>query len=349
MTLALFLLGLALLLVGAELLVRGASRLAASLSIPPLVIGLTVVAFGTSAPELAVSVGGALAGRGDIAFGNVVGSNIFNVFFILGLAALVAPLTVSEKLVRLEVPLMIGVSLLLLVLGRNGLIGRGEGVLLMILGAAYTVVQVRAGRRQGEAQDPAAGDPPVGSRWRSVVLVVVGLALLVLGARWLVEGAVALARSLGVGELIIGLTVIAAGTSLPELATSVMASLRGERDLAVGNVVGSNIFNILWVLGATSAISTEGVRVPAEAWRLDLPVMVAAAVVCLPIFFTGFVISRWEGGLFFACYLGYTLLLVLTALAAPAFDTFRLAILGGLILPAVLLHGAFALKEWRQR
>ncbi len=354
MTLILFLIGLVLLLVGAELLVRGASRLAAAFAIPPLVIGLTVVAFGTSAPELAVSIGAALAGRADLALGNVVGSNIFNVFFILGLSALIAPLAVAQKVVRLEVPIMMGASLLLVVLGWNGAIGRGEGALLVLLGLFYTGYQVRSGRREGAAAESAALEPakavsPAPPWWQSVLFIAFGLGLLILGSRWLVNGAVALARSLGLSELIIGLTVIAAGTSLPEVATSVLASLRGERDIAVGNVVGSCIFNILFVLGSASALSSNGVLVSPEAWSFDIPVMVAASVVCLPIFFTGGVIARWEGGLFFAYYLGYTLLLILTAVHIAGLPMFRVAILGFFVPLTGLTLAILATREikWR--
>lgn len=334
MTATLLLAGFVLLLAGAEFLVRGASRLATAFAIPPLVIGLTVVAFGTSAPELAVSLQAALDNRPDIALGNVVGSNIFNVLFILGLSALITPLFVSRKLVRLEVPIMIGTSLLLMLMGWNGRIGRGEGAALAILGIAYTVLQIREGRREKPGRDPESGGPKTTGRgwWRSVFLIGVGLGMLILGSRWLVEGATALARALGVGELVIGLTVIATGTSLPEVATSILASLRGERDIAIGNVVGSNIFNILWVLGLAAAISSHGVDVSSAARRFDVPIMVAAAIACLPIFFTGLVIARWEGGLFFGYYLAYTGFVVLAAAQSPALRVFRTAMVG-FVLP----------------
>ena len=333
MTTTLLLAGFVLLLAGAELLVRGASRLAKAFAIPPLVIGLTVVAFGTSAPELAVSLQAALDNRADIALGNVVGSNIFNVLFILGLSALITPLFVSRKLVRLDVPIMIGASLLLMLMGWNGQIGRGEGVALAVLGIAYTVLQIRGGRREETALGPK---PAVRSWWRSLLVIGAGLGMLTLGSRWLVEGATALARALGVGELVIGLTVIAAGTSLPEVATSILAGLRGERDIAVGNVVGSNIFNILWVLGLSAAISGHGVDVSSAALRFDVPIMVAAAVACLPIFFTGYVIARWEGGLFFGYYVAYTGLLVLAATQSPALRVFRAA-MAGFVLPLTVV------------
>jgi len=307
--------GLALLLGGAELLVRGAARLAVLFGIPPLIVGLTVVAYGTSSPELAVSLGSALAGRADLAVGNVVGSNIFNVLFILGLAALVAPLVVQRQLVRTDVPIMVGVSLLLPFLALDGRIGRLEGAVLVAGSIAYTLLLLRLGRRGDGGDGDAPGPAPrgAGAVLASVALAAAGLAMLVAGARWLVDAATAVARAAGVSELIIGLTLVAAGTSLPEVATSVVAALRGQRDIAVGNVVGSNIFNILAVLGATAAVAPGGVAVAAPALRFDLPVMVAVALACLPIFFTGHRIDRWEGGLFLAYYVAYAAFLVLDA------------------------------------
>jgi cation:H+ antiporter len=305
---------------GAELLVRGAAALAARLHVTPLVIGLTVVAFGTSSPELAVSVQAAWKDQADIAVGNVVGSNIFNVLFILGMAALLAPLTVASRLVRLDVPLMIGVSLLMWAVSYDGQIGRFDGLLLLFGLFSYTAWCVRAGRTEKpEVEAEFAqeyGAPPRGA-WQSlfaqIACVAVGLAFLGAGSNWFVSGAVDLATRWGMDELVIGLTIVAAGTSLPEAATSVLASLRGERDIAVGNIVGSNIFNILGVLGAAAALSPAGVGVSEGAMRLDIPVMIAVAVACLPIFFTGHTIARWEGLLFLGYYVAYTAYLVLSA------------------------------------
>jgi cation:H+ antiporter len=329
MTILLFAAGLALLVLGAELLVRGASTLARRFGIPPLVIGLTVVAMGTSAPEVAVSVRGALAGQADIALGNVVGSNIFNVLFILGLSALITPLVVSRKLVWLEVPIMIGASLLLWILAYNGSIGRVEAGLLFGGLVAYTAFQVWEARREGvTAEELEGGDMrPGGGVALNLVLLAGGLALLVLGANWLVDAAVAMARAIGVSELVIGLTIVAAGTSAPEVATSIMAALRGERDIAVGNVVGSSIFNILGVLGIAGLIAPSGIGVAPAALAFDIPVMVAVAVACLPIFLTGHTIARWEGALFFVYYVAYTAYLILAATAHDALPAFSQAML----------------------
>jgi len=341
----LFALGLALLVGGAELLVRGASRLAAALGISPLVIGLTIVAFGTSAPEMAVSVQSAFTGQADIAYGNVVGSNVFNVLFILGLSALVAPLVVHVQLIRVDVPVMIGVSLLCLGLSLDLRISRLEGALLFAGIVAYTLWLLRASRREPDtATDRAGAHPEAGSRIADVARIIVGLGVLVLGSRWLVGGAVAIAQFFGLSELVIGLTIVAAGTSLPEVATSVLASIKGERDIAVGNVVGSNIFNILSVLGAAALVSPNGVPVASAGRDFDAPVMIVVAVACLPIFFTGYVISRWEGLVFLGYYGAYTTYLILSSSAHDALGTFS-AIMWLFVIPLTVL--TLALVLWR--
>jgi cation:H+ antiporter len=333
--LALFVAGLVLLIIGAELLVRGASRLAAALGISPLVIGLTVVGYGTSSPELAVTVQASLLGQSDITLGNVVGSNILNVLLILGISAMVTPLVVSRQLVRWDVPLMIGVSFLLLLLALDGKVGRLDGLLLFTGNVAYVVWAIRQSRKESArvraeyAKKFGDGQTQSGERWLiQIALIIGGLILLVLGSRWLVNGAVAIAQVLGLSELIIGLTIVAVGTSLPEVATSIVAGIRGERDIAVGNVVGSNLFNILAVLGLASAVATNGVSVSTAALRFDIPVMIAVAVACLPIFFTGHVIARWEGALFLSYYVAYLLYLVLGAAqhdALPMFSKIMMA------------------------
>lgn len=317
--LLLFIVGGLLLVGGAELLVRGASRLAIAAGISPLVVGLTVVAFGTSAPELAVTVGSAYAGQAEVALGNVVGSNIFNMLFIVGVSALIAPLVVAQQLVRLDVPLVIGASVLTLLLGVDGRIGRLDGVLLTAMIVAYTVFLVRRSRRESAEveheyeQAFGAEARPRRSPLVDLALVLAGLGLLVLGSQWLVEAAVTTATALGVSQLVIGLTIVAAGTSLPEVATSVLATIRGERDIAVGNVVGSCLFNLLAVLGLGSVVAPEGVPVPAGALTFDIPVMVAVAVAALPIFLTGYTITRWEAAVFLGYYGLYTGYLALDA------------------------------------
>ena len=312
--------GLVLLVFGGELLVKGAVSLAASCKISPLVIGLTVVAFGTSAPELGVSLHAANTGSPEVAIGNVVGSNIINVLFVLGASALVTPLIVSSQLIRLDVPLMIAASVTMWIMAADGVVQQWEGACLFIALIVYIVFCIRKSRcEHQDVHDEFAGQrEQSNSRVRHLLgqigLLIAGLVLLGFGSHWLVDGAVTVAQWLGISKLIIGLTVVAIGTSLPEVVTSVVASLRGERDIAVGNVVGSNLFNILCVLGLTSLVSPTGIPVAPTAITFDIPVMVLVAVICFPIFLTGSVIRRWEGGLFLFYYVAYTTFLVLAAM-----------------------------------
>ena len=345
--------GLAVLLTGADLLVRGASRLALRFGISPLVIGLTVVAFGTSSPELAVSVQSGLAGQADIAVGNVVGSNIFNVLAVLGLAALLAPLMVQQQLVRFEVPLLVGLSMLVLVMAQDGRIGPFDGLLLVAGLVAYTVHVIRQTRREVAAVQAEYakefGFATAGWLARlpvQIVLILGGLGLLVLGATWLVDSAVSIARALEISEAVIGLTIVAAGTSFPELATSVVAAMRGERDIAVGNVVGSSVFNLLGILGVAALVTPGGLSVARGLMFFDIPVMIAVAFACLPIVGTGHLIARWEGALFLAYYAVYLTYLILAAAQHDALRSFGSTMLG-FVLP---LTGVTLLVLWaRQR
>jgi cation:H+ antiporter len=336
--------GLVLLVVGAEALVRGASKIAAFIGISPLVIGLTIVAFGTSSPELAVAIGSALDGKADIALGNVVGSNIFNVLFILGLSSLILPLVVNQQLVRLDVPIMIGASLLLMLFGGDGVLEKWEGAVLVAIGIWYTVFLIRQSKKEmnkAVMKDYNEEYADVEKPKNSLILlqigfVLMGLVLLVFGSRWLVESAVGIATSFGISELVIGLTIIAAGTSLPELATSVIASIRKQEDIAVGNVVGSNIFNILFILGLTAIIAPGGVQVNPAAMSLDIPFMIAVAVACLPLFFTGYRIDRWEGFVFLGYYVAYTAYLILKSQQHASLEVFRNAMIW-FVVPLTLL------------
>lgn len=340
----LFIAGLAILVFGANLLVRGASKLALSFGISPLVVGLTVVAMGTSAPEVAVSVGAVLDGRADIAVGNVVGSNVLNVLFILGISALIAPLVVNVQVIRQEVPIMIGAGVLLLVLGLDGRLSFRDGAFLFALLIAYTVFVVRQSRRETQAANAYDGEVSAAlpgawdAKWPvQLALIAAGLACLVVGADWLVASAVAFARALGVSDVVIGLTIVAAGTSMPEIATSVTAALKGERDIAVGNVVGSNIFNILGCLGLSGLVAgNSGLAVAPSLLAFDLWVMIAVAVACLPIFMTGREIARWEGGVFVAYYAAYAAYLILAAQAHDALEEFS-GVMMGFVLPLTVV------------
>jgi cation:H+ antiporter len=319
LTVVLFVVGLVLLVLGADWLVKGASRVAAAAGVSSLVIGLTVVAFGTSAPEMAVSVQAAWSGQADMAVGNVVGSNIFNVLGIIGLSALITPLVVAQQLVRRDVPIMIVLSLALLGLAWDGSINRLDGALLFAGLVIYTVWVIRVSRRESKAVEAEYEAEFGGEQARkapilpSVGLVLAGLALLVLGSNWLVAGAVAFAQWMAIDEVVISLTIVAIGTSLPEVATSVTAALKGERDIAVGNVVGSNIFNLMGVLGVSGLVAPAGLRVVDSMVGFDLPVMIAVAFACLPFFARGFAIPRWQGLLMVLYYAAYTAYLVLDA------------------------------------
>ena len=312
--------GFVVLIAGGEVLVRGAAGLARIMRISPLVIGLTVVAFCTSTPELAVVLQSSLSGQADLAVGNVVGSCICNVLLVLGLSALVAPLIVSARLVRMEVPLMIAASVAVLALGLDGVIDRRDGLILFAALPFYMLWNVLASRRESsrvkqelahEVVATAASRPA--SVLGRLLLIGVGVGMLGVGSSMLVDGSVTIAERLGVSQLVIGLTILAVGTSLPEVATCVIASFRGHYDMAVGNVVGSNILNILAVLGLPAAVASKGISVPAEALLFDIPVMIAVSVACLPIFITGWRISRWEGFLFLGYYVLYVTYLVITA------------------------------------
>lgn len=319
MTIAIFLLGLVTLVLGAELLVRGAGRLATTFGISPLVVGLTVVAFGTSAPEVAVSVNAALSGNTDIALGNVVGSNIFNVLFILGVSALISPLIVNAQIIRQEIPILIGSCLLLFVLSADDRINFGESLLLVTALLAYTVFLIVQSRKESQAiQDEYAAENNKTSSWDKPIyvqlaLIFVGLVMLVQGSEWLVDAAVVFAKLLGVSDIVIGLTIVAAGTSMPEVATSIMAALKGERDIAVGNVIGSNTFNVLGGLGITGLIAPTGILVPPSVINFDLWVMLAVCFACVPVFVTGREIARWEGAVFLGYYTAYVAYLILAA------------------------------------
>lgn len=329
MTLLLFGLGLMLLVAGAEMLVRGAGRIAIAAGITPLVIGLTVVAFGTSAPELAVTVAAAARGTADLAVGNVVGSNIMNILLILGISAVVTPLVVRRRVIHFDVPVLIAVSVVVILLALNGRVTRIEGFLLVAAGIGYTAFLIQTSR-VSEPKGPA-------SRWRvrgrrrrlalDVVLSLVGLGMLVLGSHWLVDAARDIAVLLGISELAIGLTVVSIGTSLPELATSVVAGLRGQRDMAVGNIIGSNLMNLLVVLGAAAAVSPAGLAVTRAAIEFDLPIMLVVTAACLPIFYTGRGIGRWEGGAFLAWFLAYTSYVLLIASGHEELHLLRHALL----------------------
>jgi len=329
---------------GAELLVRGASRLGAAIGISPLVIGLTIVAFGTSSPEMAVSLKAALTNHPDLIIGTAIGSTIFNILFILGLCAVIAPLVVSQQLVWYEVPIMIGAHLMLLVMCLNGRIDRYDALILFSGLITYIFFAIYKGRKETKAvtneyktaftpKKPEQNPLFIG---KQLALIITGLVFCVIGANWLLDSAVILARVLGISELVIGMTIVAASTSFPEVATSVVATIRGQRDIAIGNVVGSCIFNILGIVGVAGLVAPDGIAIAPSVTRFDLPIAIAASVACLPIFFTGHKISRWEGVLFLGYYAAYTSYLVMASSDHESLPMFSLMMMW-FVVPLTLI------------
>lgn len=298
-------LGLVALFIGAEGLIRGSSALALKIGITPLVVGLTVVAFGTSTPELVVSLKAALIGNSSISLGNIVGSNIANIALILGIAAIIRPLDVHANVIRREIPIMIGISILLVLLLIDGELGLVDGIIFVLGIVIYTIVNITMARKEKNAEvdkefkeglKTGLGVPI------SIVMIVGGLGLMILGANLFVTSSISIAKVIGVSDAIIGLTIVAVGTSLPELITSVVAAYKNESDIAIGNVVGSNIFNILGILGITALIISVG---SSGINYVDFGVMLFAALILLPLSKTGFRITRLEGIILVLGYIAY--------------------------------------------
>lgn len=306
MMIVLLISGTVLLYFGAELLVKGSANLAMRCGVSALVAGLTIVAFGTSAPELVVSIKAALDGLGDIAVGNVIGSNIFNIAIILGLSALIHPMKVHLNVLKVDTPVMLASSVLLMAVLHDLYLSRVEGIFLFAGIIAYTTFTIITARRTGETKvdfpleqlTPKKKVTPV----LDIIFVIGGLCLLVLGSRFFVNGAVSLARAIGVSEAVIGLTIVAVGTSLPELATSIIASIKKEDDIAIGNIIGSNIFNILAILGTSSTITPLNAS---GVGQISLYFMLGTTVLLMPFMRTGFVLNRIEGLMLLIVYGGY--------------------------------------------
>jgi len=339
--------GLVLLIAGAELLVRCAVRIAANMKVRPLLIGLTVVALGSSAPQMTVSLQAAFNDTADIAVGSVIGSNIFNILVTLGLSALIIPLRVSRQLVRLDIPLMILASGLVFALALNKQLDRLDGVVLLGGLLIYLALLLRQSRHSGHHH--ASHDLPRTSWLHNLLLMLAALGLLGLAGHLLLGAAVTLATELGLSERIIGLTIIAVSTSLPELATSLIAAFRGQREIAVGNVIGSNVFNLLGVLGLTALVAPTPLSVSPNALAFDLPVMLGVAALCLPVFYTGYRVTRGEGVLFLGLYLAYGLHVVSFTTGMPLAGKLEHLMLF-FILPALLLFLLFStLRAWRRQ
>lgn len=316
----LFAMGLALLIAGAELVIRGAKQVATVLGVSPMVIGLTIVSIGTSAPELAIGIVAGLRGSGGLAVGNIAGTNAVNLLFILGLSALIRPLPLKSQVLKLELPVIVVAALLMTILAWDGVLSRSDGLLMLVAGISYSIALFIVSRRTSSDADksprgteakelPPAARSRSGSAWQ-VTILLGGLALTVLGAEWLVRGAVVIAESYGVSTTVIGLTIVAIGTSAPELVTTVISTLRKDRDVAVGNLLGSSIYNILVILSITCIVSPSGLPVERQLIIFDIPVMAAVSIAAVPVFITGKQISRIEGGVSIAAYVFYLTWLV---------------------------------------
>lgn len=339
--------GLVLLIAGAQLLVRCAEHIAAKLKVRPLLIGLTVVAMGSSAPQMTVSLQAAFNDTADIAVGSVIGSNIFNILVTLGLSALIIPLRVSRQLVRIDIPLMILASAMVFTLALNHQLDRLDGVLLLGGLLIYLLLLLHQSRHSGH-HHPHHDSPPT-SWLRTLSLMGCALLLLGIAGHLLLGAALEVASELGLSERIIGLTIVAVSTSLPELATSLIAAFRGQREIAVGNVIGSNVFNLLGVLGLTALLAPSPLSVSPNALAFDLPVMLGVAVLCLPVFYSGYRITRLEGLLFLGLYLAYGLHVVSFTTGMPLASKLE-HLMFFYILPALLVFVLLsAVQAWRRQ
>jgi cation:H+ antiporter len=313
-----FVVGLAALVAGAEVMVRGATKIASRLGISAIVVGLTVVAIGTSMPELAIGVVAASEGTGALAVGNIAGANVINLLFVFGLSAWMLPLAIEMRTLRFELPVMAGAAILLLILAFDGVLSRVDGTILVVCAVVYTLAVIQLARRETRAtatefvQATPADAPSGRSTVLHVAMMVGGIAIIVLGADRLVDAAVGIAGGFGVSDALIGLTVVAIGTTAPELVTTVVSTLRGDRDIAIGNLLGSSIYNILLILGVTCLVPTDGLELPSALVRIDIPIMVAVSLVCVPIFITGRRVHRSEGAAMVCAYVAFLVFLLTT-------------------------------------
>lgn len=344
-----FFLGLVGLLVGGHFVVDAASKIGSRFGLTPMVIGLTIVAAGTSAPELAVVSQAIAANDTELAVGSIIGSNIANILLVLGLAASFGTIHVTSRIVRVDIPIMISASALVLVMSLDGKLTRPDGIVLFAILVGFVIWTLKAAPREtpsGQANSTKADRSPVRTfSWaRQITALTFGIASLSIAARFVVSGAEGIAQALGVPELIIGLTVVAIGTSAPEIVTTVIAALQGRRELAVGNAVGSNIFNLLLVFGATSTLAPNGISIGEDAVQLDLPIMLAAAIACLPIVFWDHKLDRWEGSVFVAYYGAYVTFLVLDGTGHRASNPFAF-IMMAFVLPLTALTVAIGIAR----
>jgi cation:H+ antiporter len=359
MTIVLFIAGLVALIAGAELFLKAVDHFGLKWGVSPLIMGLTVVAFATGAPELAISLKAALNGSADLVLGNIIGSNIANILLILGITALIAPINITRRIVKVDVPVVIGASVLLYVLAMDGGLSALDGTFLLagLLGYSYyTFLHIKKSREDdAEEEEPVfeyeqSPEDLAQGNWfyiKNVGLLLIGLALIVIGSDWMVDSAVEIALFLGLSELVIGLTIVSIGTSLPEVATSLSAARKGSADIAVANVLGSNLYNIFLTLGLTLVIAPGVLAVSADAIQLDLPFMVAVSIACIPIFVAGFNLTRLDGSLFLLYYSTYLTYLVLNAMSSPVAHTLEWIMLW-FVLPATVIYMIWRIWKYRR-
>lgn len=358
-TVFLFITGLGALILGAELFLKAVDHFGLKWGVSPLIMGLTVVAFATGAPELAISIKAAWTGSADLVLGNIIGSNIANILLILGLTAVIAPIDITKRVVRVDVPIVIAASVLLFVLAMDGNLSTQDGVLILLGLVGYSIFtffHIRNNRNQSRNggieeifeydEDPEKLGTGFVFYFKNVGLLLIGLVLIVQGSDWMVESAVTIATVLGFSELVIGLTIVSIGTSLPEIATSLSAARKGKADIAVANVMGSNLYNILLTLGLTLVIAPSMLVVSQKAIQLDLPFMVAVSVACIPIFIAGFNLTRLDGIIFLSYYVAYLSYLGLDALTSPYTALFETVMFWG-IIPATVLYMIFRIVRYR--
>jgi cation:H+ antiporter len=348
----LFLAGLGLLVMGAELLVRGSTRLGELAGLSPLVVGLTIVSFATTAPEATVSITAASSGRGELALGNVLGSNIFNMLVVVGAAALITALPVTSITVRKDVPVLIIATAVVLLFAINGTVAKWEAVLMLLALVAFISFSVWQSRRDSH---PTAGSMIRRTRRAAMreislgsTLGLGGAVLLVFGSRLFVDSASTIAAELGVSELIVGLTVAAVGTSAPELTTSIVAAVKGQTDVAVGNAIGASIINLLGIVALSSLVSPGGLAVPNNAIQLDFPVALSVAVMALPMAMIGMRIVRWKGAFMITYYGVYVAVLIIDSVSDGLVEKFSVVMLA-VVLPATVAAAAYGVFRANRR
>jgi cation:H+ antiporter len=348
MTILLFVLGLVGLITGAELCLKAVDHFGLKWGVSPLIMGLTVVAFATGAPELAISIKAAFSGSADLVLGNIIGSNIANILLILGITAIISPINITRRVIRIDVPIVITISVVVYLMSIDGGLSTVDGVILLMGFLAYsyfTYVQIKNNSNEEEKEgetfqyhlSPDELEKGTFFYIKNGGLLLIGLALIVLGSNWIVDSAVIIARILGLSELVIGLTIISIGTSLPEVATSLSAARKGNADIAVANVMGSNLYNVLLTLALTLIIAPNVLEVSKDAITLDLPFMVLVSMACIPIFIAGFNLTRVDGALFLSYYVTYLTYLVLNAINSPIVSTMQGVILYAAI-PLTILY-----------